>query len=484
MAFDGTLPLDDGHLAEAPGQLREQFRALKDDKIINAGKLKGLEPGNASGNVPINNGTLNTDLNADKLDGHDSAYFSASTHTHAAATTNAAGLMSAADKVKLNGIAAGAEVNQNAFAKIKAGSVVIEADQKQDTLELVAGSNITITPDTANDKLTIALPPTISANTSGDAATCNGCGRVAPTELTDDNAMSHLESGFYRTEGNATEGGAGGRKYSAIIQAMRGSARGGRIIFGVWPDNTKLDVRAQAFNGTWGPLKTFVMQGDAFSGNAASATKLQTSRRINGVLFNGTGDITITAAAKGGTSAACSGNAATATRLQTARTINGVFFNGTGDIAVVPIGSIIAFPGNTPPSHTILANGANVSRTQYAKLFAVYGTKYGAGDGSTTFKIPDCRNRVLQGDTTAGTYKQAGLPNITGMFGYAGPNPEQWTINGAFWRDTSVGNGVGWYRDDNHNYLKFDASKSNSIYGKSNTVQPPALTVLYCIVYE
>ena len=351
MAFDGTLPLDDGYLAEAPGQLREQFRALKDDKIINAGKLKGLEPGNASGNVPINNGTLNTDLNADKLDGHDSAYFSASTHTHAAATTNAAGLMSAADKVKLNGIAAGAEVNQNTFAKVKVGDAVVEADQKQDTLELVPGSNITITPDTSNDKLTIALPSTISANTSGDAATCNGCGRVAPTELTDDNAMSHLESGFYRTGGDV----APEQRFSSIIQFMRDSTRGARIIALTGDGNTNFNISAQLFNGTWGPLGRFVMQGDAFSGNAATATKLQTARAINGVSFDGTGNINISAPANGGTSASCSGNAATATKLQTARAIviryystrvqsKGVvertydqgyeYFNGTGDVII------------------------------------------------------------------------------------------------------------------------------------------------------
>lgn len=349
MAYNANLPADNGFIADGPGELRENFRALKEDKIVNAGKLKGLEPGHASGNIPINDGTLNTGLNADQLDGHDSAYFSANGHVHGAATPTNNGFMSNTDKIKLNGVATGAEVNQNAFAKVKVGSTIVEADQKQDTLELVAGSNITITPDTANDKLTIALPSTISANTSGDAATCNGCGRVAPTELTDDNAMSHLESGFYRTEGNATEGGAGGRKYSAIIQAMRGSVRGGRIILGVWSDNTKLDVRAQAFNGTWGPLKTFVMQGDAFSGNAASATKLQTSRRINGVLFNGTGDITITAAANGGTSASCSGNAASATRLQTARRITikhfTAFFNTNGTVGRTSETGYAAFNG-------------------------------------------------------------------------------------------------------------------------------------------
>ena len=55
---------------------------------------------------------------------------------------------------KLNGIANGAEVNQNAFSKITVGSTTIEADTKTDTLTL-EGSNVTITPDVTNDKITI-----------------------------------------------------------------------------------------------------------------------------------------------------------------------------------------------------------------------------------------------------------------------------------------------------------------------------------------
>lgn len=57
---------------------------------------------------------------------------------------------------KLNGIAAGAEVNQNAFSKVTVGSTTIEADSKTDTLTLV-GSNVTITPDATNDKVTIGV---------------------------------------------------------------------------------------------------------------------------------------------------------------------------------------------------------------------------------------------------------------------------------------------------------------------------------------
>lgn len=156
MAYDATKPLDNGYLADAPAELRELFRALKEDKIVNAGQLNGYTQGNASGNIPLNNGTVNTNLNADLLDGHDSAYFSAATHGHGDATTNASGFMSASDKTKLNGIATGAEVNQNAFSNVTVGNSTIQADGKTDTLTLVAGTGITLTADTTNDKVTIA----------------------------------------------------------------------------------------------------------------------------------------------------------------------------------------------------------------------------------------------------------------------------------------------------------------------------------------
>ena len=75
----------------------------------------------------------------------------------ATGTTGATnGLMTAADKQKLDGIATGAEVNQNAFSNVKVGSTTVQADSKTDTLELVAGGAVTITPDATNDKITIS----------------------------------------------------------------------------------------------------------------------------------------------------------------------------------------------------------------------------------------------------------------------------------------------------------------------------------------
>lgn len=76
--------------------------------------------------------------------------------TYVAATTSAAGLMSSADKTKLNGIASGAQANQNAFSNIKVGDITIAADTTTDTLELIAGDNVVITPNSTSDKVTIA----------------------------------------------------------------------------------------------------------------------------------------------------------------------------------------------------------------------------------------------------------------------------------------------------------------------------------------
>lgn len=56
---------------------------------------------------------------------------------------------------KLNGIAAGAQTNQNAFSNVKIGTTIVAADNTTDTLEIVAGTNISITPDVTNDKVTI-----------------------------------------------------------------------------------------------------------------------------------------------------------------------------------------------------------------------------------------------------------------------------------------------------------------------------------------
>lgn len=64
---------------------------------------------------------------------------------------------------------------------------------------------------------------------------------------------------------------------------------------------------------------------------------------------------------------------------------------------LVPVGCVQAYAGSTLPTGWLLCDGSAVSRTDYAALYAVIGTTYGAGDGSTTFNLPNLVNRMAVG---------------------------------------------------------------------------------------
>ena len=145
-----------------------------------------------------------------------------------------------------------------------------------------------------------------------------------------------------------------------------------------------------------------------------------------------------------------------------------------------PIGTILAYAGATLPEGYFSCNGASLLRADYPELFAAIGTIYGAADADH-FNLPACNTsgRFIQASTTAGTLKNAGLPDITGTIG----------IDQNAWADGCFGQPIGQRKgasggSDNNNYYTFKASYSNAIYGASTTVQPKALTMLYIISYE
>ena len=98
--------------------------------------------------------------------------------------------------------------------------------------------------------------------------------------------------------------------------------------------------------------------------------------------------------------------------------------------------------------------------------------------------LPDLRYRFLQGNDAGFIYVEAGLPNITGIMGAvrqggSGPNI---LATGAFYHHSTYNaNNKTGNSDDWGSHYGFDASRSNPIYGRSYTVQPPALTVRYYI---
>lgn len=181
------------------------------------------------------------------------------------------------------------------------------------------------------------------------------------------------------------------------------------------------------------------------------------------------GENPILAVAEGGT------GADNATAARTNLGIDTTYFN--------PTGTIIAFAGNTLPKGYLLCDGSKVSRTTYKKLFDVIGTTYGAGDGETTFTLPNLIDRFLEGSSAAGKYRAAGLPNITGYSNW-NQNGKDYDFDGAFKSSTRrAGANVGTGSSTGVWKLNFDASDSNNIYGSALTVQPAALTTKFLIKY-
>lgn len=151
--------------------------------------------------------------------------------------------------------------------------------------------------------------------------------------------------------------------------------------------------------------------------------------------------------------------------------------------ALIPPGTIIHYAGRTVPSGWLICNGANVSRTDYAALFAAIGTIYGAGDGSTTFGLPNLNDRFFEGTTytgSVGTYHSAGLPNISGTFTEHG-NTSGMQCTEAFTGEERIGlksnQGGAW----DGGRVTLNSSRSSAVYGAASTVQPPSIALLACI---
>jgi microcystin-dependent protein len=85
---------------------------------------------------------------------------------------------------------------------------------------------------------------------------------------------------------------------------------------------------------------------------------------------------------------------------------------------IMPVGSVITYGGSTAPTGWLLCNGAAVSRTiTYADLFAVIGTTFGEGDGSTTFNVPDLGGIFVRGAGTSTKLTNANNVPFTGTLG-------------------------------------------------------------------
>ena len=153
----------------------------------------------------------------------------------------------------------------------------------------------------------------------------------------------------------------------------------------------------------------------------------------------------------------------------------------------LPVGSLIASFA-TSMEGCLLGNGAAVSRTTYANLFSILGTAFGKGDGSTTFNLPDFRNKTFWGaDNNLGADLEAGLPNAVGQLDIlsASGGWDSPYYGGALYAGSKYTSPYllsGYSGNVNHSVF-LDLSKHNKIYGNYNTVRPPAIAVNIFIKY-
>lgn len=152
------------------------------------------------------------------------------------------------------------------------------------------------------------------------------------------------------------------------------------------------------------------------------------------------------------------------------------------------IGDIKASVKDTNHDNWFLCDGQAISRVEYSGLFDIIGTKFGAGDGTTTFNLPDYRGKFLRGlggDSASDIYttQAEGLPNATSdgvgsITGHnSGTNEKGALTLKSTGGDNVSGAGSTWY----NNTLSLDLSKSNPIYGASEHVTPINQAVNYFI---
>jgi len=191
-------------------------------------------------------------------------------------------------------------------------------------------------------------------------------------------------------------------------------------------------------------------------------------------------------------------------------TFNDMGSGGGGSSDSLPAGSLVTFMGPSCPAGTLATDGGAISRTTYATLFAVIGTMYGVGDGSTTFNKPDLRGYFLRGrdngaavdpDRASRTNRGDGTTgdNVGTKQGHqlyshnhsasSSINTTWPTVYGmAYVYPSAGGGGIPPYGGDNHfqwvapvpDWLYVTTSIGNN---GGNETRPANINVLYCIKY-
>lgn len=137
----------------------------------------------------------------------------------------------------------------------------------------------------------------------------------------------------------------------------------------------------------------------------------------------------------------------------------------------VHTGTVLWFASATAPDGFLACDGSAISRTTYARLFAVVGATFGAGDGNTTFNIPNLINNFIKGSRSPGAKSEGSYIQEYTAEG------DRATINQIVYNPISQSSIIVSKRDISTSATTTQKSVSNFY------VQPPNVTLLPCIKY-
>lgn len=340
-----------------------------------------------------------------------------------------------------------------------------------------------VTGNAATASSAVTLSKTLPVNKGGTGATTSEAARsnlgVPPT--------SHASAATTHGVGNATQ--YGHIKLSDAVDSASG-ATGGTAATPAAVKATK--EAADAAQSSADNAQSSADAAMTKASTLATASSPGIVKPGTGMTVNAAGALNVNAASTSKAGIVQLNDTVTSTSTTQAATANAVktaydkAVAAEAEIAnALPVGALLPSFASSMSGY-LLCNGAAVSRTTYKNLFAVIGTAFGAGNGSTTFNLPDFRNKTFWGaNGNLMEVLAAGLPNLSGMFWAYTVGWTNASGNGAFYGASAASGTPGNRGGEGGTACRwgYDASRSNKIYGGSTTVQPPAITVNIFIKY-
>ena len=177
------------------------------------------------------------------------------------------------------------------------------------------------------------------------------------------------------------------------------------VAYKIWADTSTnlLKIRNSANNG-WLVLGS--LTDAAHTNNFGLATKASpdftgTVDSAGDIVMGGTGALKLPSGTTAQRPTAATGQIRFNSTTTSFEGYNGSAWGGLA--SGIPTGTILTFGASNPPSGFLECNGSAISRSTYSSLFSILSTTHGAGDGSSTFNIPDLRGQFVRGwDNSAG----------------------------------------------------------------------------------